>query len=99
MKEAKYVEIRELINRDSFRAVLRIELPDSANLRTARSILAIKSDEGKEERYKAKYVADEKLDSMKDYLVRGAQPIQYVLVRIILIVAKVKVLRIWLADI
>ena len=49
MIEAKYAEIRDLINTGTFRAVLRTELLDSANLTTARHFLAIKSDEDKEE--------------------------------------------------
>ena len=49
MIEAKYAEIRDLVNRGTFRAVLRTELPDGANLITARYVLAIKSDEDKEE--------------------------------------------------
>ena len=56
MIEAKYAEIRDLVNRGIFRAALRTEIPDSANLITARYILAIESDEDKEERYKARQV-------------------------------------------
>ena len=57
MTEARYAEIRDLINRGTFRSVLRAELPDGANLITARYVLAIKSDEDKEERYKERYVS------------------------------------------
>ena len=74
--EAKYSEIRDLINRGNFLAVLRTELPDGTNLITAGYVLAIKSDEDKEERYKRRYVASGNLDIMKDYLVHGAQTIQ-----------------------
>ena len=57
---------------------------------TARYVLAIKSDEDKEEQYKARYVAGGHLDIMKDYLVHGVQTIQCVSDRIILVVAKIK---------
>ena len=50
MIEAKYAEILYLINRDTFRAVLKTKLPDGANLITARYVLSIKSYEDKEER-------------------------------------------------
>ena len=98
MKEAKYAEIRDLVKRASFRAVLRTELSDGTSLIAARCVLAIKSDEGEEERYKARYVARGHLDIMTDYLAHGAQTIQCVPVRIILDVAKIKDFRIWVVD-
>ena len=45
MTEVKYAEIRDLIKRTIFRAVLRTELPDSANLMTERYVLVIKPNE------------------------------------------------------
>ena len=42
MIEAKYAEIRNLIIRGTFRSVLRTELPDGANLITARHALSIR---------------------------------------------------------
>ena len=50
MIETKYDEIRDLINRGTFRAFLWTYLTDGTNLRTARYDLAIKSDEDEEER-------------------------------------------------
>ena len=57
MMDAKYAKIRDLINRGTFRAVLRIELHECENMITTRYVLRIKSNEDKEERYKAIYVA------------------------------------------
>ena len=91
---ANYAEIRDLINRGIFRAVLRTELPDGANLIVARFFLAIKSDEDKEERYKERYIFGGRLGIMKDYLAHGEQSIQCVSVRIILVVLKIKGFRI-----
>ena len=87
--------MRDLINRGTFRAVLRTEMPDGANLITARYVPAIKSDEDEEERYKERCVTGGHLDIVKDYLVHGAYSIQCVSVRIILVAAKIKGLRIW----
>ena len=42
MIEAKYAEIQDLVNRGTFRAVLRTELPDSASLIAARYVIGIK---------------------------------------------------------
>ena len=90
MKEAKLAEVRDLINRGTFRTVLRTELPEGANRMTVRYVLAIKSSEDKEDRYKARYVSEEHPDVMKDFLVHGAQTIQCVSVRMILVIAKIK---------
>ena len=99
MIEAKYAEIRDLVNKGTFRAFLRTELPDGANLITARYVLAIKSEEDKKELYKARYVAGGHLDIMKDYLIHGAQTIQCVSIRMILVVAKTEGFRIWIVDV
>ena len=45
------------MNEASFEPALRNELPAGSNLITERYVLAIKSDEDREERYKARYVA------------------------------------------
>ena len=99
MMKAKQSEIRDLIDRCTFRAVLRTELADGANMITPRYVLAIKSEEDKEDRYKARYVAGGHQDIMKDYLVHGAQTMQCVSVRLILVIAKGKGLRIWTMDV
>ena len=99
MIETKYAEIRDLFNRSTFRTVLRIELPDGAYLITARCVLAIKLDEDKEERYKEKYVAGGHYYIMKDYLVYGTQKIQFLSIRIILVIANTKAFCIWVVDV
>ena len=99
MMEAKYAGMRDLINRGTFRADLITRLTDVANLITARYVLAIKSEEDKEERYKERYVTGRHFDIMKDYLVHEAQTVQCVSVRIILVVTKIKGFRIWVVDI
>ena len=66
---------------------------------TARRILAIKSNEEKEERYRVRYVSSVHLDVMKDCIVHGAHTIQCVSVCIILVLAKTKAFRIFLFDV
>ena len=51
---------------------------------TAKYVPAIKSDEHKEERYEARYVAGGHLGIMKDYVVHGAHMMQYISVRLII---------------
>ena len=74
--------------------MVRTELPEEASLITAKRVLAIKLAENKKERYKARYIARGHLDIMKDYLFHGAQTIQCVSARIIVVVAKIKGFRI-----
>ena len=66
MIETKYVEIHDLTNKSTFRAALRTELLDSANMITARYALQIKSGEDKEERYNTRCFTVSHLDIMKD---------------------------------
>ena len=68
--------MRGLVIRDTFRAVLRTEPPDGANMITARYVLSIKLDEDNEDTYKARYVVVGHLDITKNYLINGAQTIQ-----------------------
>ena len=63
----KNSEIPDQINGDAFRAVLRTELSDDANMITVRYVFSIKSSEDKEERQKAGHVAVRHLYIKKDY--------------------------------
>ena len=65
---------------------------------TARYVLAIKSDEDKEERNSTRYVTGGHKDIIRDYLVHDAQTIQCVSVRIVLVFAKIKGFRVWVVD-
>ena len=50
MIKAEQDEIRDLVSRGKFKAVIRTELPDSANMITARYVMATKSKEDKVDR-------------------------------------------------
>ena len=49
MIEAKYAEIRNLVDIGTFRAVLQTEFPDGVNMITARYILSIKYNKDQED--------------------------------------------------
>ena len=51
MIEDKHADIRDLVNRGTFRAAFRIDLPDGANVFTAICDLAMKTDKAKEKRH------------------------------------------------
>lgn len=56
MKQAKRAEVDELLRRGTFKVVPRSELTNSANVLTARFVLAIKSNTDGNIKYKARYV-------------------------------------------
>ena len=56
MKEEIAAKIRDLVCRGPFKVVLRAEIPPSANVLTARYVLAIKHNITGEVKFKARYV-------------------------------------------
>ncbi len=56
MRSAIRNEIRQLLSRGTFKVFLKEELPDGANVLTARFFLSIKSNTDGEVKYKARYV-------------------------------------------
>ena len=77
----------------------RSELPDGANILTARFVLAIKSNADGEVKYKARYVVGGHRDSMKHYLVHGAQTLQASSVRLLLALAAALDFGVWSSDV
>ena len=84
MIQARKIEIRNLTGRGTCRDVLKIKLPDIADMITARYVSMIKKVQTKKKRY----VAGENLDIMKDYIDRAAKTIYYLSVHITLVVVK-----------
>ena len=70
MVEAKYAKIRDPMNRGIFRDALGTELPYDVNLITPRYFFALKSDEDKGERFKARYVVGVHFDTVRKYLMQ-----------------------------
>ena len=98
-QKSKYAEIQDLVNRSTFRAVLRTELPDGENPGNSKIGQCHKVRRRQRRTIKATYVAGELLGMMKDYLVHGAQTIQHLSVHIILVVANIKGIHIWVVDV
>ena len=65
MKEAIADEIRDLVRRGTFKVVMRAEIPQNANVLTARFVLAIKHKITREVRFKARYVVGGNRDRLK----------------------------------
>ena len=96
--EVKLAEISDLINRGTFRAVIRTELSGSASMITARSVQTIKSREYKRGTCEARYVAGGHHDVLKDYLLHRAQTIKFLSVRMILVKAIMNNFHFWIID-
>ncbi len=73
MREAIQIEVRDQLHRETFKVIIREELPNGANALTARFVLAIKSNSDSEIKYKARYVIGGYSDTLKHYMVHGAQ--------------------------
>ena len=56
MREAKRAEVQELLKRGTFKEIFRSEVPNGANVLSARFVLAIKSNADGMIKYKARYV-------------------------------------------
>ena len=65
----------------------------------ARYVLTIKLNEDTGKRYNARYEAGGHFNIMKDYLVHGSQAVQFVSVRILLVIEKENRFRIWAVDV
>ena len=99
MIAAKYTEIRDLLHRETFEVILKEEIPEGSNVLTARFVLAIKSIEDGEIKFKARYVAGGHQDKLKDYLVHGAQTLQAISVRLIIALSSIFGFNVWSADV
>ena len=99
MIAAKYSEIRDLIRRGTFKVILRQEVPEGANILTARFVLVIKLRVDEEIKFKARYVAGGNLDVVKDYLANGAQTLQATSVCLILALSCIFGSNVWSTDV
>ena len=71
MAAAIKAEIRELLAQKTFKIILYQEVPYDANLLTARYVLAIKSKEHGQIKFKARYVIGGPRDILKNNLVHN----------------------------
>lgn len=69
MNDAKRKEITNLINRGTFKIILKEEIPPDGNVLPGRFVLAIKSTEDKKVKFKARYVIGDHRDKMKNMMV------------------------------
>lgn len=99
MTQAKKNEIRGLLERGTFRVILREEVPRDANVLPGRFVLAIKSTEDGQVKFKARYVIGGHRDRMKAYMVHNATTLQPQSIRLLLALAAIHDFDIWTADV
>ena len=73
MQQAMMNEVRDHLQRGTFKVLLREELPDGSNALTARFVLSIKSNSDGKIKCKARYVVGGHRDRLRHYMVHGAQ--------------------------
>eukprot|EP00171_Calliarthron_tuberculosum_P023324 IDg23324t1 len=89
MSEAKRKEIRGLLERGTFKVILKEDVPADANVLPGRLILAIKSTEDGQIKFKARYVIGGHRDKMKNLMVHSAITLQPSSIRLILAIAAI----------
>ena len=87
MRTAIQHEVKDLIQRGTFKVKQKKDLPHRANALNARFVLGIKSDADGGVKYKARYVIGGHRDKLKHYMVHGAQTLQQSSARLLLTLA------------
>jgi hypothetical protein len=99
MTTAKLRELRGLIERGTFKVVLRTELPEKPNVMSTRFVLSIKHDVTGEELYKARLVVRGFQDRFKRYLVHEPNVVYSTSVRMLVALAAIMGFTIWSEDV
>lgn len=87
MRKARYDEIKGLLDRGTFKAVLEKNLPSDANIMPARFVFALKSTDDGEVKFKARYIICENRDKYKDMMVHTSPTIQSSSTRLVLAIS------------
>ena len=73
MTDAKRAEIKGIMERGTFKVILREEIPPNGNVLPGRFVLSIKSTENGEEKFKARYVVGGHRDRHEAFMVHVVQ--------------------------
>jgi len=99
MSDAIKKEVRGLFERNTFKVILREEVPTDANVLPGRFVLAIKSTEDGEVKYKARFVIGGHRDKQKHLMVHNSATLQPQSIRLLLALAHASDFDIWTADV
>jgi Reverse transcriptase (RNA-dependent DNA polymerase) len=99
MKAAKQKQIRGLLERGTFKIVLRNDIPKGANKLGGRYVLTIKDSGTDREIWKARYVIQGHWDQENEIMVRSSTNVQQRSLRIIFALASNFGFKIWTQDV
>ena len=99
MSEAKRKEINGLLDRGTFKVIIREDIPPYCNVLPGRFVLAVKSTEDGRVRFKARYVIGGYRDKLKGFKVHNSQTLQPSSVRLLLALAELHGFRTWTSDV
>lgn len=99
MTEAKKTEIRSLLDRGTFKVILKEDIPPDGNVLPGRFVLAIKSTEDGEVKFKARYVIGGHRDRLKNMMVHSVQTLQPSSIRLLLALAAMHGFDVWTSDV
>lgn len=92
-------EIKGLLDRGTFKVILREEVPPDANVLPGRFVLAIKSSIDGEVKFKARYVIGGHRDKLKHMMVHSATTLQPQSIRLLLALANIHGFDVWSSDV
>jgi len=99
MTAAKRKEIKGLLDRGTFKVVLREEIDPDANVLPGRFVMSIKSSEDGEVKWKARYVIGGHRDRLKHLMVHTTQTLQPSSIRLLLALAAIHGFKVWTSDV
>ena len=87
INEARRKEIKSLLERGTFKVIVRQEVPPDGNVLPGRFVLAIKSTEDCRIKYMARYVIGGHRDRLKHMMIHNASTLQLQSIRLLLALA------------
>ena len=97
--QAKRKEIESLIERGTWKVVLREEIPEGSNIINGRFVMSIKDVETNKPYFKARFVAQGHRDKEKSMLVHNTTTVRQSSIRILLSLAACFGFQIWTIDV
>ena len=99
MTAAMKKEIKNLLDRGTFKVILKEDIPPDGNVLPGRFVLAIKSKEDGEINFKARYVIGGHRDKLKKMMVHLSQTLQPSSIRLLLGLAALHGFDVWTSDV
>lgn len=99
MTEAKGAEIKGLLERGTFKAILRKEIPPNRNVLPGRFVIGLKSTEDGKEKFKARYIIGGHRDRHKAFMAHTSQTLQPASIRLMLAFASTFDFEVWTSDV